>query len=122
MKAHYLRPALALPQIYLYRDPIDFRKQAHGLAVLVEQELGHNPFTGALYVFSNRQRNKIKCLMWEDNGFVLYYKALAEEKFKWPRPDDDLLLLTGEQINWLLDGYDISLLKGHKKLHYEAIN
>ncbi|AFV87043.1 MULTISPECIES: IS66 family insertion sequence element accessory protein TnpB [Alteromonadales] len=122
MKARYLRPALALPQIYLYRDPIDFRKQAHGLAVLVEQELGHNPFTGALYVFSNRQRNKIKCLMWEDNGFVLYYKALAEEKFKWPRPDDDLLLLTGEQINWLLDGYDISLLKGHKKLHYEAIN
>ena len=122
MKARYLRPALALPQIYLYRDPIDFRKQAHGLAVLVEQELGHNPFTGALYVFSNRQRNKIQCLMWEDNGFVLYYKALAEEKFKWPRPDDDLLLLTGEQINWLLDGYDISLLKGHKKLHYEAIN
>ena len=122
MKARYLRPALALPQIYLYRDLIDFRKQAHGLAVLVEQELGHNPFTGALYVFSNRQRNKIKCLMWEDNGFVLYYKALAEEKFKWPRPDDDLLLLTGEQINWLLDGYDISLLKGHKKLHYEAIN
>lgn len=122
MKARYLRPALALPQIYLYRDPIDLRKQAHGLAVLVEQELGHNPFTGALYVFSNRQRNKIKCLMWEDNGFVLYYKALAEEKFKWPRPDDDLLLLTGEQINWLLDGYDISLLKGHKKLHYEAIN
>ena len=122
MKARYLRPALALPQIYLYRDPIDFRKQAHGLAVLVEQELGHNPFTGALYVFSNRQRNKIKCLMWEDNGFVRYYKALAEEKFKWPRPDDDLLLLTGEQINWLLDGYDISLLKGHKKLHYEAIN
>ena len=31
-----------------------------------------------------RRRNKIKCLMWEDNGFVLYYKALAEEKFKWP--------------------------------------
>lgn len=122
MKTRYLRPALTLPQIYLYRDPIDFRKQAQGLAVLVEQELGHNPFTGTLYVFSNRRRNKIKCLMWEDNGFVLYYKALAEEKFKWPKPDEALLLLTGEQINWLLDGYDISLLKGHKTLHYEAMN
>ena len=122
MKTRYLRPALTLPQIYLYRDPIDFRKQAQGLAVLVEQELGHNPFTGTLYVFSNRRRNKIKCLMWEDNGFVLYYKALAEEKFKWPKPDEALLLLTGEQINWLFDGYDISLLKGHKTLHYEAMN
>ncbi|WP_156294594.1 IS66 family insertion sequence element accessory protein TnpB [Serratia oryzae] len=117
-----LRPALAMPHIYLYRAPIDFRKQVNGLAALIERELGHNPFTGALYAFTNRQRNKIKCLMWEDNGFVLYYKALAEEKFKWPSLADDLLPLTGEQINWLLDGYDISLLSGHKKLNYSAVN
>ncbi len=71
MRPRYLRPALSLPQIYLYRAPIDFRKQVNGLAALVEQQLGHNPFTGALYAFTNRRRNKIKCLMWEDNGFVL---------------------------------------------------
>ena len=47
MRPRYLRPALTMPQIYLYRAPIDFRKQAHGLAALVEQQLGHNPFTGA---------------------------------------------------------------------------
>ncbi len=118
----YLRPAYDMPAIYLYRDAVDFRKQAHGLAVLVEQELGRNPFSGTLYAFTNRQRNKIKCLLWEDNGFVLYYKALAKEQFKWPKAGDELVALSGEQINWLLDGYDISLLKGHKKLHYEAIN
>ncbi|WJV53231.1 IS66 family insertion sequence element accessory protein TnpB [Prodigiosinella aquatilis] len=122
MRNRDLRPALAMPQIFLYRAPIDFRKQVNGLAALIEQELGHDPFTGALYAFTNRQRNKIKCLMWEDNGFVLYYKALAEEKFKWPSLADDLLPLTGEQINWLLDGYDISLLNGHKKLHYDGVN
>jgi len=121
MKPRYLRPSRSMPEIYLYREPIDFRKQANGLAVLIEQELGHSPFTGALYAFTNRQRNKIKCLMWEDNGFILYYKALAEEKFKWPSPVDELMPLTGEQINWLLDGYDISLLQGHKTLHYEAV-
>ncbi|MET4001298.1 IS66 family insertion sequence element accessory protein TnpB [Marinobacterium sp. MBR-109] len=121
MKPRYLRPSRSMPEIYLYREPIDFRKQANGLAVLIEQELGRSPFTGALYAFTNRQRNKIKCLMWEDNGFILYYKALAEEKFKWPSPADELMPLTGEQINWLLDGYDISLLQGHKTLHYEAI-
>jgi transposase len=121
MRPRYLRPSLEIPQIYLYRAPVDFRKQVNGLAALIEQELGHSPFTGALYAFTNRHYNKIKCLMWEDNGFVLYYKSLAEEKFKWPSPSDDLLSLTGEQINWLLDGYDISLLKGHQKLHYEAV-
>jgi transposase len=78
MRHRSLRLSLSLPEIYLYRAPVDFRKQAQGLAVLVEQELGHNPFTGALYAFTNRQRNKIKCLMWEDNGFVLYYNALAK--------------------------------------------
>ena len=121
MKVRYLRPAKQMPEIYLYRAPVDFRKQANGLALLVEQELGHNPFSGALYAFTNRQRNKIKCVMWEDNGFVMYYKALAEEKFKWPKPADELLSLTGEQINWLLDGYDISLFKGHKKLQYDSL-
>ncbi|WP_419591407.1 IS66 family insertion sequence element accessory protein TnpB, partial [Thiolapillus sp.] len=40
-----------MPQIYLYRDPVDFRKSFRGLAAIVEQELGHNPFEGALYAF-----------------------------------------------------------------------
>lgn len=121
MSARHLRPALDMPAIYLYRAPVDFRMQAFGLAGLVERELGHDPFSGALYAFTNRQRNKIKCVMWEDNGFVLYYKSLAEEKFKWPKPADELISLSGEQINWLLDGYDLSLMKGHRKLHYERL-
>ncbi len=115
-----MRPSMALPKVYLYRDPIDFRKSFKGLAVLVEQELGHNPFSGELYVFTNRQRNKIKCLFWEDNGFVLYYKSLAEDKFHWPKKTDELVTLTGQQMNWLLDGYDISLMKPHKKRHYDS--
>jgi transposase len=107
-------------QVYLYRNPVDFRKSFRGLAAIVEQELGHNPFEGGLYAFTNRQRNKIKCLFWEDNGFVLYYKSLVEEKFRWPRQGDELMTLSGQQINWLLDGYDISLMQRHKKLHYDA--
>ena len=121
MGNRYLRPAREMPQIFLYRLPIDFRKQVNGLALLVEQEFGHNPFSDALYAFTNRQHNRIKCLMWEDNGFVLYYKVLAEERFKWPAPSQALLSLSGEQINWLLDGYDITLLQGHKTLQYESV-
>lgn len=116
-----LRPTAALPRIYLYREPVDFRKSFRGLAAIVEQELDKNPFDGALYAFTNRQRNRIKLLFWEDNGFVLYYKALAEERFHWPGADDTLLVLSAEQLNWLLDGYNISLLRGHRKLHYEAL-
>jgi len=80
-----IRPSLKLTEVYLYRQAVDFRKSYRGLSAIIECELGHNPFTGTLYVFSNRQHNKIKCLFWEDNGFVLYYKALAEDRFKWPK-------------------------------------
>ena len=118
---HAFRPVYDMLDIYLYRDPVDFRKSFRGLAAIVEQELGQNPFNGGLYAFTNRQRNKIKCLYWEDNGFVLYYKSLAEEIFRWPRKGDEVVSLNGQQINWLLDGYDISLMTGHKKLHYDSV-
>ncbi len=62
MTARYFRPANDMPQIYLYRDSVDFRKSVNGLSAIVERELGRNPFEGALYAFTNRQRNKIKCL------------------------------------------------------------
>lgn len=116
-----MRPALALTQVFLYPEPIDFRKAHLGLCSIIECELGHDPFSGDLYAFTNRRRNKIKCLFWEDNGFVLYYKSLSEERFTWPKRNDKVITLSGQQINWLLDGYDISAMKGHKKLHYEAV-
>ncbi len=118
---YVMRPTNALTSVYLHRAPVDFRKSYRGLAAIVELQLGHNPFNGNLYVFINRHRNMIKCLFWETNGFVLYYKALAEEKFKWPNENDELLTITGQQMNWLLDGYDISKMKKHKELHYESV-
>ena len=116
-----MRPSIELTEVFLYLQPIDFRKAHNGLSAIVEAELGHDPFSGSLYAFTNKRRNKIKCLFWEDNGFVLYYKALCESKFKWPKGDELTVSLTGQQINWLLDGYDLNAMKGHKKLFYDAL-
>lgn len=121
MNEHSLRPALDIPSIYLYRDPVDFRKSYRGLSLIVEHELGHDPFSGMLYVFCNRHRNRIKCLFWERTGFVLYYKALSEERFHWPRAGESLMTISGEQFNWLLDGYNLSLMQPHRTLQYESV-
>ena len=48
-------------------------------------------------------------------------RQLAEERFHWPKLEDELMVLTGEQINWLLDGYNISQMKPHKILQYESL-
>tara|TARA_R110002167_G_scaffold13128_2_gene55386 strand:+ start:4946 stop:5311 length:366 start_codon:yes stop_codon:yes gene_type:complete len=116
-----MRPRMSLTQIYLYPKAIDFRKSFRGISAIIECELGHNPFAGHLYAFTNKRRNKIKCLFWENNGFVLYYKSLEEDKFIWPKHEKELMTLNGQQINWLLDGLDIMAMKGHKKLHYEHV-
>jgi transposase len=115
-----MRPDMNLTQVYLYSQPIDFRKSFRGISAIVECELGHNPFKGHLYAFTNKQRNKIKCLFWENNSFVLYYKSLEDDKFILPKASDSLVTLNGQQINWLLDGLDLNIMKGHKKLHYES--
>lgn len=70
MVNHNLHPTAEMPVIYLYRDPVDFRKSYRGLSFIVAHELGHDPFNGMLYVFCNRHKDRIKCLFWERTGAV----------------------------------------------------
>jgi transposase len=117
-----MRPS-AEAQVYLCRQPVDFRKGVGGLSVLVEQALGLDPFAAALFVFTNVQRNKIKLLYWERNGFCLWYKRLEKERFKWPRHlDDDTITLSGQELNWLLDGFDVWRHPPHKTLQYHSVS
>lgn len=76
--------------VYLHREPVDFRKSINGLAALVEQGLGMDPFAPALFVFGNRRRDRVKILGWEKNGFWLLTKRLEAERFVWPRAEETL--------------------------------
>lgn len=117
-----MRPLNNLPVVYLCRDAVDFRKGINGLSVLVEEALCLDPFSDHLFVFCNRGRNRIKILYWERNGFCLWQKRLEKSRFHWPRrADDEVITLTSQQLNWLLDGYDIARLKPHEKLHFSSV-
>ncbi len=117
-----MRPSNDIPTVYLCRDPVDFRRGINGLAVLVEDTLRMNPFAEQLYIFCNRRRNQIKVLYWEANGFCLWQKRLEKSRFYWPhKSSEEVVTLTAQQLNWLLDGYDISRLQPHKKLCYTSV-
>lgn len=73
------------PKIYLHKQPVDFRKSINGLSLLVEHEMQQSPFSGALFVFCNQQRTRLKVLYWGQTGFCLWYKRLEKDKFRWPR-------------------------------------
>lgn len=117
-----MRPANEGPEVYLCRDPVDFRKGINGLAVLVEQSLELSPFCEQLFVFCNRRRDRVKILYWERSGFCLWQKRLEQARFHWPRKREEAVLtLTPQQLNWLLDGYDITRLQPHARLHFDSV-
>ncbi|HEV2272055.1 MAG TPA: IS66 family insertion sequence element accessory protein TnpB [Steroidobacteraceae bacterium] len=117
-----MRPGADAGTVYLCCQPVDFRKSISGLAVLVEQALGLDPFAHALYVFTNKERNRIKLLYWERSGFCLWYKRLEKEHFIWPRhPPGATLTLSIEELNWLLDGFDL-WRQPHQYLRYRAVS
>jgi transposase len=112
-----LRPDRDIERVYLCRKPVDMRKQMDGLAAIVKEVLELDPMSGTLFVFIDRKKSKLKILFWEKNGFVIWYKRLERHKFHWPiRVDDDAVTLTGEQLNWLLDGYDVWRMRPHDEL------
>ena len=117
-----MRPGESV-EVYLCRDPVDLRKSIQGLSVLVEQTLGLDPFAPRLFVFCGRRRDKIKILYWERSGFVLWYKRLEKARFAWPDRDEDEagLVMTGRELNWLLDGIDVFRSPPHATLHYESV-
>ncbi len=116
-----MRPDLQLPEVFLHRQPVDFRKSIDGLAAIVEMDMQQSPFSKQLYAFINKRRNRLKILFWEDNGFCLYYKRLEQKQFHWPRHlEGEVVLLTGQQLNWLLDGVNIKYLMLDKPPQYSA--
>jgi len=116
-----IRPDTGL-RVYLCREPVDMRKQIDGLALLVQEAMELNPFEEAVFVFGNRRRDKVKLLFWERNGFVVWYKRLERERFKWPdRLTGDTVTLSGQELNWLLDGYNLSAMQPHKALAFQSV-
>ncbi len=119
-----MHPGSRIGSVYLCRQPVDFRKQIDGLAVLVEHELEMNLFGDALFVFVNRARNKIKALYWHRNGFCLWQKRLEKQRFAWPEPASDgaTHTLSLQEFEWLLEGFDLWANKPHKTLNYQAVS
>jgi len=116
-----MRPSNTLSSIHLCMQPVDFRKGINGLAALVESELELDVFSEQLFVFTNRRRDKVKILYWERSGFCLWLKRLESERFKWPTfLGGKAATLTGQQLNWLLDGIDLRHVQPHQALRYKS--
>jgi transposase len=117
-------PILGLPQttrIYLALEPVDMRKHYDGLWTLAAQHLGLDPKTGALFVLTNKSRDRIKLLHWDSTGVWVLAKRLEQGRFTWPASatgDSRKLTLDPAALTLLLDGIDLK--HGAKKAWYEC--
>ena len=103
--------------VYLCCGPTDVRKSINGLAALVKEVFSLDPFTEALFVFCNRNRNRIKILEWDGDGFWLYFKRLERGHFRWPVLGEEAIMnLDVEELTYLIEG-----AKLEKKLKREEV-
>ena len=116
-----MRPLNSLAAVYLCVAPVDFRLQINGLAARVQAALLLDPLSAQLFGFTNRRYNRVKVLYWERNGFVLWQKRLERDRFHWPRGDSPTVCLNGQELNWLLDGFDLRQWRPHACLNYTVV-
>lgn len=89
--------------VYLACGHTDMRKSINGLAAIVEGSFKLDPCSGSLFVFCNRNRDRIKILEWDGDGFWLYFKRLEKGRFRWPQAgESDTMTLSGEELQLLL--------------------
>ena len=105
-------------RIYVAAKPVDFRKAIDGLAALIIEQFETPVNDGSVYVFYNRDCDRVKCLFWEKNGFVLYLKRLERGRFKFNKADHEDYVITQEQLEWLLAGLDFKLMSQFPELDY----
>ncbi|AGC42855.1 IS66 family transposase Orf1 [Myxococcus stipitatus DSM 14675] len=107
---------LLLPRavrIHLATEPVDMRKSIDGLFVHVQRVLVADAYSGHLFVFVSKRRDKVKVLAWDGGGFLLLYKRLEAGRFRMPDVADDAtsVQLDSTQLAMLLDGIDVSRVR-----------
>lgn len=107
----------AAGELYIVTGYTDMRKSIDGLCAIVEDQLHMDPRRCALYLFCGKRCDRVKALLWENDGFVLLYKRMeVKGRFRWPRSSQEVRQLTWQQFNWLMSGLEIEQPKAFKTL------
>ena len=102
-------------RVYVATRPVDFRKGHDGLALAVQEMLGLDPFSGAVFVFRSKRADRIKVLVWDRTGLVLVHKRLEGARFVWPQVRDGVMRMTPAQFAALFEGLDWRLVRPERR-------
>jgi transposase len=104
-------------RIFAATAPVDFRKAHDGLVAIVRDCFREDPFDGSLFVFFNKKCDRIKLLLWDENGFWLHYKRLERGTFKsLKKSSGERVRISRAELSMLLEGIDLE--KGKRRKHF----
>lgn len=108
--------------IFVFREPIDFRASIDGLSALITNSIQQNPQSG-VYLFYNKKRDKIKCLSWHKNGFILLYKRLEKSLFYFDfKANQGVTEMNMDELQWLLAGLEWQKMRHWRELSYDKFS
>jgi transposase len=95
-------------KIYVAVEAVDMRKGFEGLYGLVRDQLGADPLSGHLFLFSNRTRTRLKALVWDGSGLWVCSKRLEKGRFRWPEAEgSNSVTMRSEELAMLVNGLDV---------------
>ena len=113
-------PLSSEAEIYLACGVTDMRKSFDSLSAIVDQQLDLESLSGALFVFCNRRRDRLKALWWDGSGLCLYCKRLEKGTFSWPDHDGKVKRYSDIDLRCLISGIDFTAQeerKWYRKIH-----
>jgi transposase len=96
----------AATRVFVALAPVDLRGSFNRLAAIVQTVLQADPLSGHLFVFTNRERNRLKILFWDGSGLWVCAKRLERGRFSWPAGDGASMNLRAEQLTALITGLE----------------
>jgi transposase len=113
---------LSLPptvRIYLAAQPTDLRKSFDSLAALVREGLRGEPLSGDIFVFRNKAADRVKLLVWEEDGYAIWYKRLEAGSYRFPSApgEQPRVEIRAADVVMLLAGIELSSVRRGKHYH-----
>ena len=107
--------------VYLCRQTVDMRKGIDGLYKMVLGELHQHPLSGSAFVFFSKNRQCVKILRWDGDGFLLYHKRLERGTFEAPRFDaaSGAYRLPWKTFSLIMEGISLRSVRYSKRLKIE---
>lgn len=103
-----LKEGSGFKKVYIAAGRTDLRRGIDGLARIIRFQFKLDPYDkNTLFLFCGHKNDRIKGLLWDKDGFLLLYKRIENGSFKWPHSAEEVLEITSQQYQMLMQGMEI---------------